>query len=97
MTTIRFNKDRDIKNVITICCFGVGGMICAVLISYVCLVGTKYDLASVRSSLESMEIENAELKNEYFQLTNAESLEKLAGEMGLVQDKNPEWVLASQS
>lgn len=97
MTTIRFNKDKDIKRVITLCCFGVGSMVCTVLVSYVFLVGTRHDLTSIRSSMESMKIENAELKNQYFQLTNAESLERLAGEMGLVQDKNPEWVLASQS
>jgi len=71
-------------------------MICMVLVSYVYLVETKHDLASVRSSLELMKIESAELKNQYFQLTNAESLERLAGEMGLIQDKSPEWVLASQ-
>ncbi|MDD5710501.1 MAG: hypothetical protein PHV43_00125 [Candidatus Colwellbacteria bacterium] len=67
-----------------------------VLVSYMNLVGIKHDLLALRSSLELAKIENAELKNQYFQLTNAESLEKLAGEMGLVQDKSPEWVLASQ-
>jgi len=96
MTTIRFNKDKNIKKFVTLCCFGMGAMICMVLVSYVYLVETRHGLSSVRSSMELAKIENAELKNQYFQLTNAESLERLAGEMGLVQDKNPEWVLASQ-
>ncbi len=96
MTTIRFNKDKNIKRFVVFCCFGMGAMICMVLVSYVYLVETKHGLSSVRSSLELEKIENADLKNQYFQLTNAESLERLADEMGLVQDKNPEWVLASQ-
>lgn len=96
MTTIRFNQGRSIKKLVTFCCIGVGGMIGIVLLSYVHLVGTRHDLASVRSSLESAKIENAELQNRYFQLTSAENMEKLAGEMGLVQDTDPEWILASQ-
>lgn len=96
MTTIRFNKDKKTKKLVIFCCFGVGAMVCMVLVSYMNLVGIKHDLLALRSSLELAKIENAELKNQYFQLTNAESLEKLAGEMGLVQDKSPEWVLASQ-
>jgi hypothetical protein len=97
MTTIRFNKDKGIKRIMTACCLGVGGMTCAVFISYACLVGARHDLISLRSSLETTQIKNAELKNAYFQLTNVENLEKLAGEMGLVQDRDPRWVFASQS
>lgn len=71
-------------------------MVGVVLFSYLSLVNVKHDLSKTRDNLEVMKVQNAEFKNQYYQLTSAENLEKLAGEMGLVKDKNPGWVLASQ-
>jgi cell division protein FtsL len=97
MTTIRPNRDRNIKRVFALCYFGAGGMVLTALFSYMSLVAVKHDLSETRLSLETAKVENAELKNQYFQLTNADSVEKLAGEMGLIQDRNPGWALASRS
>jgi len=72
-------------------------MVLTALFSYMSLVAVKHDLSETRLSLETAKVENAELKNQYFQLTNADSVEKLAGEMGLIQDRNPGWALASRS
>ncbi|PIR97715.1 MAG: hypothetical protein COT89_02975 [Candidatus Colwellbacteria bacterium CG10_big_fil_rev_8_21_14_0_10_42_22] len=97
MTIIRPNKDRDFIKICILCGIGMGVMILAVLVSYVSLVSIQHDLEAVRDELKSGKLQNAELKNQYFELTNVENLERLAGEMGLIKDKNPEWVLASQS
>ncbi|MBU2101203.1 hypothetical protein KKH05_00545 [Patescibacteria group bacterium] len=96
MTIVRPNRDKDIKRTIILCGAGVVTMVAMVVVSYVSLVSAKHDLEKTRVSLESMKVENAELKNQYFEMTNVESLERFASEMGLVKDKNPGWVLASQ-
>ncbi|MFH1694669.1 MAG: hypothetical protein ABH880_02870 [Patescibacteria group bacterium] len=96
MTIVRPNKDKDLKKLSMYSFLVVGGMIAAVLVSYLSLVGVKHDLSKTRLALEDLKVGNAELKNDYYQLTSAENLEALASEMGLVKDKNPGWVLASQ-
>jgi hypothetical protein len=46
--------------------------------------------------MDALQIKNADLKNALYQETNSEALEKLAADRGMIQDKNPQWALASQ-
>lgn len=96
MTIVRPNRERDLRKTILWCSIAVSGMIAFVLLSYVNLVGLRHDLTAMHDNIETMKVENAELKNQYYQLTSNDNLERLAAEMGLVKDKNPQWVLASQ-
>lgn len=59
-------------------------------------VSLKHDLAKKRNTLENLKVENADLKNNFYNTIDANNLEKLAGELGLVQDKNPQWAFASR-
>jgi Tfp pilus assembly protein PilO len=97
MTIVQPNKENNVRQCCIHAIFGISAMIVAVLISYLSLVGLRHDLDQSRDSIEQLKVENAELKNEYYQIVSTENLEKLAIERGLVKDKNPEWVLASQS
>ena len=53
-------------------------------------------LAKKHNILETLKVENAELKNNFYGLVDVNNLETLAGELGLVQDKNPQWAFASR-
>ena len=97
MTIVQPNKDSNVRKCCMHALFGIGAMIVVVLLSYLSLVGLRHDLAQSRDGIERLKVENAELKNDYYQIVSTENLEKLASERGLVKDKSPEWVLASQS
>lgn len=59
-------------------------------------VNLKHDILGVSSELEELKLRNAELKNSFYKLTDQKILEEVAKERGLIQDKNPKWVFASQ-
>lgn len=96
MTIVGPNQNKDLKRCWFYSTIGVGAMVVVVLLSYLSLVGLRHDLRNTRDSLEAMKVQNAELKNNYYQLISTESLESLAEEKGLIKDKNPEWALVSQ-
>jgi len=97
MTIVQPNKDNDIRKCSIHAILGISAMIVVVLVSYLSLVGLRHDLAKHRDGIERLKVENAELKNEYYQIVSTDNLEQLASERGLVKDRSPEWVLASQS
>lgn len=96
MTIVQPKKETDLKKSIALCISGVVLMLGLVLFSYLSLVGLRHDIAKTRESLEELKVANAELKNSYYTFTSNENLEKLAVELGLVKDRAPQWVLASQ-
>ncbi|MFA4999547.1 MAG: hypothetical protein WC519_02370 [Parcubacteria group bacterium] len=58
-------------------------------------VGLKHDIMSLEDSIKIEQMNNAELKNTLFKMTDPQMLEIIATEKGLVLDKNPQWVFAS--
>lgn len=50
---------------------------------------------SLEDSIKIEQMNNAELKNTLFKMTDPQMLEIIATEKGLVLDKNPQWVFAS--
>ena len=68
----------------------------AVVSGYLQTVGLRHDLEARRAELDRLRVENVELKNKFFQLVDSTSLENLAKEKGLLQEKNPQWVSGSQ-
>ena len=95
MTIIRPNQNQDLKRLaiilrsVFIAVFLIGVFV------YVNKVTLKHDVAKTQTNIERMKVENAELKNRYYEMLDAGNLERVAGELGLVQDKNPQWVFAS--
>jgi len=96
MTIIQPNKNEDIRRLVTLLSIGLVVVFLAVVFLYMQTVISKHDLAKKRNSLETLKVENAELKNNFYTLVDVGNLEQLAGELGLVQDKNPQWAFASR-
>jgi len=96
MTIIQPNKNEDIRRLITLLTIGLVTVFLAVVFLYMQTVTLKHDLAQKRNTLETLKVENAELKNGFYNLVDVGNLEQLAGKLGLVQDKNPQWAFASR-
>ena len=96
MTIIQPNKNQDIRRLITILTTGLIVVVLAWVLFYMQTVILKHDLAKKHNILETLKVENAELKNNFYGLVDVNNLETLAGELGLVQDKNPQWTFASR-
>jgi cell division protein FtsL len=94
MTILQPNKYRDIKKL----CVVLGSILISVTLMGVFLyshtVSLKHDLAKFKKDFEESEVANADLKNKYYDLVDADNLEKLAEENGLIQDENPQWAFA---
>lgn len=58
-------------------------------------VSMKHDIIRLSSAVEEAKLRNAELKNEFYKLTDQSVLAGIAESRGLIQDKNPKWVFAS--
>lgn len=96
MTIIQPNKNEDIRRLVTLLSTGLIIVLLAVVFLYMQTVISKHDLAKKHNALEALKVENAELKNNFYTLVDVGNLEQLAGELGLVQDKNPQWAFASR-
>ncbi len=96
MTIIQPNKNEDIRRLVTLLSAGLIIVLLAVVFLYMQTVISKHDLAKKHNALEALKVENAELKNNFYTLVDVGNLEQLAGELGLVQDKNPQWAFASR-
>jgi cell division protein FtsL len=96
MTVIQPNKNKNIIQLIV----GVSIVLVLFAVSNVMLysksVGLTHDINQLKNKLDALQIKNADLKNALYQETNSEALEKLAADRGMIQDKNPQWALASQ-
>lgn len=96
MTIVRPNKNQDIQRLITLLgVFLIATFLIGVFV-YLNTVSLKHDLSKKRQSLERLKVENAELKSRFYGLVDAGNMEQVAVELGLVQDKNPQWLFASQ-
>ncbi|PIR98524.1 MAG: hypothetical protein COT88_01125 [Candidatus Colwellbacteria bacterium CG10_big_fil_rev_8_21_14_0_10_41_28] len=96
MTIIKPNKEKKESRSFVYAGIICGSMLVVTVISYIGLVNTRHDLSSMRNDVEDLKVENAELKNDYYNLVKSDNLERLAEERGLVKDRNPKWALASQ-
>lgn len=96
MTIIQPNKNKDLIKTIFLLGLLLGTTIIYGVFVYLQTVGLRHDLEIHKAELEKMHLENAEIKNKFFQLVDSDNLEKLAKEKGLVQEKNPQWASVSQ-
>lgn len=80
--------------------FVLGAILCLGILvevfAYSQTVSLKHDIIQLSSEIEEMRLMSAELKNDLYKITDQKNLDALAKELGLVQDKNPKWVFASQ-
>ena len=60
------------------------------------MVGSRHDISRLGVDLRRAEVENAELKNNFYKLADAKNLEILAQGNALVLDKNPSYFRVQQ-
>ena len=96
MTILQPNKINSLRKLIIPLGIFIIGMILIWVFVYIQTVDLKYDLVEAKQHLEEIKVENADLKNEYYNLVDASNLEILAKEAGFVKDKNPQWAFASR-
>ena len=95
MTIIQPNKHKDIKKLSTSLGILLVGVVSMWVFVYLETVNLKHDMANAKNRLDNIKVENADLKDKYYGLVDADNLEKLAMEHGLVKDKNPQWAFVS--
>src|SRR3989344_1139582 len=96
MTIIQPNKHKDIKKLSISLGILLVSMLSLWVFVYLETVNLNHNIVNAKSRLESIKVENADLKDKYYGLVDADNLEKLAIERGLVKDKNPQWAFESQ-
>jgi len=98
MTIIQPNKNRSRKiSDVLIVCMGVVvfGAAAITVFSYSRVAGLKHNIAVLEQEIDEAKSVNADLKNNLFKMTDPQSLELIAAEKGLIEDRNPKWVFAS--
>ena len=55
-------------------------------------VNIKHEINQYKVTLRDVEVKNAELKNNYYNLTNPQAADQLVQSKGLLVEKNPEYV-----
>lgn len=95
MTIIQPNKYEDVKKLAVILGVVLVVAFLGMMAVFIQTVSLRHDVEAARKMLEEIAVENAELKNEYYALVDAEHLLTLAEERGFVQDRNPQWAFAS--
>jgi cell division protein FtsL len=73
----------------------VFGAAAITVFSYSRVAGLKHDIAVLEQEIDEAKSVNADLKNNLFKMTDPQSLELIAAEKGLIEDRNPKWVFAS--
>ncbi len=63
---------------------------------YNALANSRYELRALKQEMVSLEVKNADLKNELYQITDASKFDALAEEYGLVLERQPQYITLSQ-
>ncbi len=58
-------------------------------------VSLTHDLNSLKANLSNLQVNNAELKNALYTETDSNAMSKIIATRGLIEDKNPQWVIVS--
>lgn len=98
MTIIQPNKHKNQRiSDILLVCLGVVvfGAAAVTVFSYSRVAGLRHDVSRLEGEIEKSRAVNADLKNDLFRMTDPQSLEAIAAEKGLIEDRNPRWVFAS--
>ena len=58
-------------------------------------VSVTHDLSSLKGNLSNLQVENADLTTSLYTETDSDAMSKIIVAEGLVEDKNPQWVIVS--
>lgn len=63
---------------------------------YNALADARYELETLENKIAELEVENAELKNDLYKITDPSHLEEVASVEGMVIDENPNYLELNQ-
>ena len=93
MTIIQPNKNNQKINIL-VSALATTTVIAAVLgvFLYNQLINIRHEISRQEENLQKIEVANAELKNNLYQITDAKNLETSAAQNGLVLEKKPQYL-----
>lgn len=97
MTVIQPNKDSGILKLIISLSALLVGVAALTIIVYSKTVGLRQDIANLTQSIQTEQVQNAELKDQLFAITDPSNLQKLAAKEGFIRVVNPQWAFVSRS
>ncbi|MCL4406177.1 MAG: hypothetical protein M1586_01975 [Patescibacteria group bacterium] len=56
----------------------------------------RFEAKKLKNEIDEAQLVNAELKGRIMNAVDAESIDRIASEKGLIKDRNPQWVFALQ-
>lgn len=68
----------------------VAGVVWLVML-YSQAVDVEHDIATLDKEIEAQEAKNTEIKEEIFKLLSSDNVDELSQELGLVEDKSPQY------
>lgn len=97
MTVIQPNKDSGILKLIMVLSSLLVGVASLTIIIYSKTVSVSQDIANLTQSVQNAQVKNAELKDQFYKITDPNNLKNLAAADGLVREVNPQWAFVSRS
>jgi hypothetical protein len=65
------------------------------IVIYSKTVSITHDIGSLKDSLSNLQVQNAELSTSLYTETDSDATGKIVADRGLIEDKNPQWVIVS--
>ena len=97
MTIIRPRKENYVLKYL------LGGLVSTFILVSICgvffynkFVSNRHEVSRYKTIVREVEIKNAELKDNYYKLTNSEKINEIYNSSGLFIEKNPEYVKKQQ-
>jgi hypothetical protein len=93
MTIIEPNKSKFKSNFLIILIIGliISGAVLSIF-AYNKSVSLSYNLNIQRKSVEALQVENADLKNQLYAVLDFQNAAQLADRLGLIKEKKPEYL-----
>ncbi|MCL4405266.1 MAG: hypothetical protein M1361_02485 [Patescibacteria group bacterium] len=95
MSIIQPNKRKSVVMLIAGLSVMFALFIVGNIVIYSKTVNINHDLAALEGNMSNLQVQNAELRTNLYTETDSDALSKIIAAKGLVEDKNPQWVIAS--
>jgi cell division protein FtsL len=96
MTILQPHKNRAVVNflVILFVILLTGGVF--YIFEYNSFVNTRYQLSALKKSVVELQASNADLKSDFYKVTDPAQFEKMAADRGLILERKPDYLKQDQ-
>jgi len=92
MTNQASKLNSRLNTALRLVILGIGGVFIVGIIAYNGSLSVRTDFNKLRDHVEELQTANADLKNDLYALVDAKTLTSVALRLGLVAEKNPEYL-----